>query len=130
MDRTAFLLTASLGVAIIVLYGYRCWKAAEAMNVAILANIMLQSGGIVAGLFLISSTIFPELKARLANLDIYIFIAGLVVSAVSVQGLTRDLLPAPRKQPPGVKPSPDGQPLIATAAAAVAGIAAGKDLAG
>jgi hypothetical protein len=131
MDRSAFLLTASLGVALIVLYGFRCWKAAEAMSVATLVNIMLQSSGIVAGLFLISSTILPELKQKLSSLDIYIFIAGMVVCAVSVQGLLRDFLPTARKQPSPLPQSPDKQPMIAAAAApAVVTIGVSKDLTG
>ena len=63
MDRLSFLLSASLGAAFILLYAFGCWKREEQVDVAVLANIVLQCCGIVAGSFLILSTIFPDLKS-------------------------------------------------------------------
>ncbi|MBV9108178.1 MAG: threonyl-tRNA synthetase [Gemmatimonadetes bacterium] len=117
MDRTGFLSTAALGLAFIVLYGVRCWRKAEPVDVGVLVNIMLQSGGIVAGSFLILSTFVPELKERLSTLDIYILISGIVVCAVSAQGLKgavwagKAIGSAPRL--PG--PQPVAAPVIAVA---------------
>ena len=111
MDRTVFLSTAGLGLAFIVLYAVRCWRSAAPMDVGVLVNIMLQAGGIVAGAFLILSTILPELKAQLATLDIYIFISGIAVSAVSAQGLRsavwpgKGRVPSPLTLAPGVAPA-------------------------
>lgn len=63
----------------------------------------------IAGAFLILSTLFPELKSQLATVDLYIFISGLVVLAVSAQRLKRDIWPStPRiaaAQPSAVLPS-------------------------
>ena len=87
MDRLVFLSTAALGVAFLVLYGFRCWRRSEQVDVGVLVHVMLEAGGVVAGAFLILSTIVPDLKAQLATVDIYIFISGLVVFAVSAQGL-------------------------------------------
>jgi hypothetical protein len=109
MDRLVFLSTAALGVAFLALYGLRCWRRAEQVDVGALVNIMLEAGGVVAGAFLILSTIFPELRTQLATVDIYIFISGLVVLAVSAQRLRRDVWPAvpriPAAQPSTVLPS-------------------------
>jgi len=113
MDRTIFLPTAALGAAFIMLYGFRCWKHAEAMNVGTLVNIMMQSGGMTVGGFLILSTLVPELKQRLTGVDIYIFIAGLAVLAVWAEALKRDLLPAGAAKLPGMRSEP--QPLVAVA---------------
>ena len=112
MDRTVFLSTAALGVAFILLYGVRCWRKAEAVDVGALVNIMLQSGGIVAGAFLILSTIVPRLKEQLATLDIYIFISGIAVAAVSAKGLRSAVWAG---KPIGPAPSLPHVPVIAVA---------------
>ena len=109
MDRLVFLCTAALGVAFLLLYGLRCWRRSEQVDVGVLVHVMLEAGGVVAGAFLILSTILPELKTQLATVDIYILISGLVVFAVSAQGLRRDIWPSakqvPAAQPSGVLPS-------------------------
>lgn len=109
MDRLVFLATAALGVAFLVLYGLRCWRRQEQVDIGALVNIMLEAGGVIAGAFLILSTLFPELKSQLATVDLYIFISGLVVLAVSAQRLKRDIWPStPRiaaAQPSAVLPS-------------------------
>ena len=116
MDRTAFLSTAALGIAFIVLYGVRCWRRAAPVDVGVLVNIMLESGGIVAGAFLILSTIVPELKDRLSSLDIYILISGIVVCAVSAKGLKRDVWTEARVAAPNLPlPHPVVAPVIAVA---------------
>ena len=125
MDRTVFLLTVALAVATIVFYGFRCWKTSEAMNVSTLVNIILHAAGIIAGVFLVLSTIFPEYKETLSSLDIYIFIAGVAVCSVSVQGMMRDLPSAATKPLPALQPAPEVQPMIA-AVVATAGV--GQDL--
>lgn len=109
MDRLVYLATVTLGVAFLLLYGLRCWRRNEAVDIGALVNIILEAGGVVAGAFLILSTIVPELKRQLATVDIYIFISGLVVLAASLQRLKRDIWPStPRvsgAQPSAVLPS-------------------------
>jgi len=109
MDRLVFLSTVTLGVAFLLLYGLRCWRREEQVDIGALVNIILEAGGVIAGAFLILSTIVPELKSQLATVDLYIFISGMVVLAVSVQRLKRDIWPStPRvtaAQPATVLPS-------------------------
>ena len=104
MDRLVFLSTAALGVAFLLLYGLRCWRRNEQLDVGVLVNVVLQSGGVIAGAFLILSTIVPELKAQLATLDIYIFISGLAVFVVSAQGLKR-YIGSPQRISPAPSPA-------------------------
>ena len=92
MDRIVFLPSAGLGICFIVFYLYRCHNAKKAINISILISLVLQASGIVCGLFLIASTIFDKVKAFLQGIDIYIFIAGLAVIAVSLQGFHRDVI--------------------------------------
>jgi hypothetical protein len=117
MDRTVFLSTAALGLAFIALYGVRCWRDSAPVDVGVLVNIMLQSGGIVAGAFLILSTIVPQLKEQLATLDIYILISGIAVASVSAQGLKRAVWTGKAVGPaPSLPlPQPVAVPVIAAA---------------
>ena len=119
MDHTVFLSTAGLGLAFIALYAVRCWRDSAPVEVGVLVNIVLQSGGIVAGAFLILSTVLPQLREQLATIDIYIFISGIAVAAVSAQGLKRavgagkGVGPAPSV--PLALPQPVPAPVIAVA---------------
>jgi hypothetical protein len=87
------------------------------VDVGVLVNIMLQSGGIVAGAFLILSTIVPQLKEQLATLDIYILISGIAVAAVSAQGVKRAVWTGQAIGPaPSLPlPQPVAAPVIAVA---------------
>jgi hypothetical protein len=89
-------------------------------------NIVLQSGGIIVGIFLILSTLIPEFKQRVSGVDIYIFISGLVVCAVSAEALKRDLFTGDARKlgaPPAAAPAP--QMAAAVAGAEIARIASG-----
>ena len=92
MDKIMLLPSAGLGLLLVTLYAYRCWKSKVEFNQAVMINIVFQSSGIVCGVFLILSIFFPEVKALMSGIDIYIFVSGLAVFSVSIQGFHRDVV--------------------------------------
>lgn len=55
-------------------------------------NTGFQASGIVCGIFLVLSVFYPEIRNKISGLDIYIFVSGLAVVAVSLQGFHRDAI--------------------------------------
>lgn len=96
MDKVIFIPSAILGVLFIVIYWYRCSRARKEFNQAIMVNAVLQSSGIVCGLLLVVGTLSDEARKLLNEIDLYIFISGLVVLAASVKGLHTDVFASTR----------------------------------
>ena len=92
MDKIIFLPSAGLGICFIGVYLYRCHSARKAINLSIMVSSILQASGIVCGIFLIASTVFEKVNEFLQGIEIYVFIAGLAVIAVSLQGFYRDVV--------------------------------------
>jgi len=91
MDKVIFIPSAILGLVFIGIYWYRCNKAKKEFNQAVMVNAVLQSSGIVCGLLLVAGTLSDEARKLLNEIDLYIFISGLVVVAASVKGLHKDI---------------------------------------
>lgn len=85
-------LSAGLGLLLVLLYSYRCWKSKIEFSQTVMINIIFQASGIVCGGFLILSIFWPEAKALMTSIDIYILISGLAVFSVSIQGFHRDAI--------------------------------------
>lgn len=92
MDKVIYIPSAGLGLCFIAVYLYRCHSAGKDISLSIMVNAILQASGIVCGIFLIASTIFQEVRKLLQGIEIYVFIAGLAVIAVSLQGFHRDVI--------------------------------------
>lgn len=92
MDELILFPTAGLALALAIAYFIRCYTLKNEFDVAVLVNIILASSGVVCGVFLVASTFMPELRDRLTGISLYIFIAGIVVLAVSAQSLKREIL--------------------------------------
>lgn len=92
MDNIVLIPSALLGLILILIYAFRCWRSGTEFNHAVMINTIFQSSGLVCGLFLIAGVFFPELKAKMTGIDIYVFVSGLAVFAVSVQGFHRDAI--------------------------------------
>jgi len=60
-------------------------------------NAFLQSSMIVCGLFLMAGSVYAPAKEFLKGIDIYIFIGGLAVLAVSIQGIHKDIFSSSEK---------------------------------
>ena len=84
--------SAILGLIFVAIYSWRCWKTNNEFNHAVMINAIFQASGIVCGLFLVAGIFWPDAKAMISGIDIYIFVSGLAVLAVSVQGFHRDAI--------------------------------------
>jgi hypothetical protein len=91
MDKAIFIPSAILGLIFIIIYWYRCNQAGKEFNQAVMVNAVLQSSGIVCGLLLVAGTLNDEARKLLNEIDLYIFISGLVVLAASVKGVHKDI---------------------------------------
>jgi len=89
VDPIIFLPTVGLSIILVLIYAWKCHSKKVPFDAAILVNIVLSSSGIIGGLFLMVGTIYPDFQQKLADMNLYIFIAGLLVLAVSVQGLKK-----------------------------------------
>ncbi|HHY0341037.1 TPA: threonyl-tRNA synthetase [Vibrio cholerae] len=92
MDKVMLIPSATLGLVLVALYLWRCWKTGTVFNHAVMINTVFQASGIVCGLFLIAGVFFHEAKEMISGIDIYIFVSGLAVLAVSAQGFHRDAI--------------------------------------
>lgn len=92
MDKIILISSALLGILLVAIYSWRCWRSGVEFNLAVMINTIFQSSGIVCGLFLVASIFSPEIKEIMSGIDIYIFVSGLAVFAVSIQGFHRDAI--------------------------------------
>lgn len=92
MDKVMLIPSAILGLIFIAVYSWRCWKTKNEFNHAVMINAVFQASGIVCGLFLVAGIFWPEAKQLISGIDIYIFVSGLAVFAVSAQGFHRDAI--------------------------------------
>ena len=91
MDKIIYLPTIVIAIFFILIYAIQCYKKKEEFEFSIMTNLVLQSAGVLCGVILIGSTVCDELREVLKNLDLYIFIAGLNVFAVSIKGIHNDV---------------------------------------
>lgn len=92
MDKLVLISSTSLGLIMVLIYAFRCWRTGVEFNHAVMINTIFQSSGIVCGAFLVASIFFPDIKKIIADIDIYILVSGLAVFAVSIQGFHRDAI--------------------------------------
>jgi hypothetical protein len=91
MDSVVLLPSVALGLLFLFAYLYLCLRRKEKMNIGVMINAFLQSSGIVCGLLLMVGSVYAPAKEYLKGIDIYIFIAGLAVLVVSIQGVHKDI---------------------------------------
>lgn len=91
MDKAIFIPSAIIGVILISIYAYRCHVAKKEFNQAVMVNAILQSSGVVCGLLLVAGTINEDARDLLKEIDLYIFIAGMVIVAASLKGIYSDI---------------------------------------
>jgi len=78
----------------------RCHRNKESLNLGIIINTFLLSGGVVCGLLLMVGCLYEPAKTYLKGIDIYIFVGGIAVLFVSVQGIYKDVFSDPEKRNP------------------------------
>jgi len=81
----------ALGTLLIITYCIRCGRARAKIDLAVLITILIHSTGVVAGFVILGSAVYEPLRRKIADLDLYIFISGVAVVAVSVQALVKDV---------------------------------------
>ncbi len=91
MDSVVLVPSVVLGLLFLFAYLYLCFRRKEKTNVGVMINAFLQSSGIICGLFLMTGSVYAPAKEYLKGIDIYIFIGGLAVLVVSVQGVHKDI---------------------------------------
>lgn len=91
MDDIVFVPAACLALLIVAIHVVRCLRAKRAPNVAFIVNAVLNAAGVVTGVLLVASTFDVGLRARLSNINIYVFISGLAVIFVCGQAVLREL---------------------------------------
>jgi len=94
VDKVILIPSAILGLILIAVYSWRCWRTKSQFNHAVMINAVFQASGIICGLFLVAGIFWPEAKKMISGIDIYIFVSGLAVFAVSAQGFHRDAIKA------------------------------------
>ncbi len=92
MDKALFISVVVLGITIIIIHLFDCLKHEKPFNHSNLVNTMLLSTGIMSGLCLMAGTVIPEFEKLLEDSELYIFISGLTILAVSIHQLHNDIL--------------------------------------
>lgn len=91
MDKAIFIPSAIIGIILIFIYAYRCHVAKIEFNQSVMVNAILQASGVVCGFLLVAGTINEDARKLLKEIDLYIFIAGMVVLAASLKGIYSDI---------------------------------------
>lgn len=105
MDKVVLLPSLALGLVFICIYMFRCWKNNAEFNIGIMINATFQASGAVCGLFLIIGIFSEDLRKLMTGIDIYIFISGLAVLAVSMQAFHKDAIKGTVTRESGSLPS-------------------------
>lgn len=90
-DPIIYLPSVVLGAILVAIYIYISLKKKLLPLMADIVNLILLASGIVAGVLLILSTFFIEIKKILNGIDLYILIGGVALIHVSIKGV-RELL--------------------------------------
>jgi len=99
METLTWLLSVVLGLIAVGVYVFGCWRGQRRFEVSVLVEVMIASSGVVGGLALVASMLVPSLRTNLASLWLYVVIGGLVVAAVSVRALYRDVFARKHSHP-------------------------------
>ena len=98
MDKIIYIPSAGLGLFFIAFYLYRCRSTQKDFSLSIIVSSVLHASGIICGIFLIASTVSEKVRELLQGIEIYVFIAGLAVIVVSLQGFHRDVIKGTKRK--------------------------------
>lgn len=90
MDRSLLIPSVLLGLVILVAHAVRCFRSRQPFRHELVVSSVLQASGVVVGALLAASVLWPDLKTHLNQTEIYVFIAGIAVFAVSARGIYAD----------------------------------------
>lgn len=97
MDKIILYPSAALGLVLLVIYWYRCRAARVEFNQSVIVSAVFQSSGIVCGLVLVAGVFFEDARKLIQEIDLYIFISGLVVLATSLKGVHQEIFNSTKK---------------------------------
>lgn len=91
MDKIIFLPTIGFGAVLILTYLLLCHRANNKAELPTIINLVFLASGLVGGSVLLVSCFSEDVLRKLSDIKIYIFIAGLAVLYVSIQGVRKEL---------------------------------------
>jgi hypothetical protein len=91
MDKMISIITICVALTLVIGYSGICIYQKANFHYHVMIGIVLNSSGLIIGFLLVASTLFRQIKRYLVQIDLYLFIAGLAVLAVSIQGIYRAL---------------------------------------
>ena len=100
MSRALLICSCVLALVMVAVYAVRCVKLKEPFKHEVMIGTNFQASGLVGGFALVTSVFFEEMKQYLVGLDLYVFVGGLSVFAVSVHGLYKGALQGLRRGAP------------------------------
>ena len=92
MDKIILIPSVTLALIMVIIYSFCCYRTKKKFSIATMINIIFDASGIICGLFLILSIFFSKIKELIVGIDMYIFISGLTVFAVSLQSFYKDAI--------------------------------------
>jgi len=100
MSRALLICSCILALGMIAVYRVRCFKLKEPFDYEVMIGTIFQASGLVGGFALVTSVFVEEMKQYLVGLDLYVFVGGLSVFAVSVHGFYKGALQGLRRGAP------------------------------
>jgi len=82
---------------VIIAYLIICWRTSRRFDLWVMLSVVVYCAGVVAGGLLILSTLITGLRARLSGIDLYIFMAGIAVIAISARPIFTDVFGWPKQ---------------------------------
>ena len=90
MDKLIFVPTVVLSFILVPIYLINCRRRSQPHSLSVVVHIVLSAAGVIGGGLLLVRPLFPSV-ARLAGLDIYIWLGALVVLIVSGEVIFREI---------------------------------------
>lgn len=92
MDNYIFIPSAVLSIVFIILYLFRIKIHKARFKLAVVINTVLLASGVVCGIALALGCFFEDINKHIKDIKLYVFIAGLAVLFVSIQGLHSSII--------------------------------------
>jgi len=90
VDKVIFVPTVVLSFILVPIYLINCRRRSQPHSLSIVVHIVLCAGSVIGGGLLVIRPLFPSI-ARLAGLDFFIWLGGLVVLIVSADIILREV---------------------------------------
>lgn len=99
MDSIILYPSAILGLLLVFVYWARCWYHDIEFDLSVVVNVVFQASGVVCGVLLIAGTFFEQARQHIQQIDLYVFVSGLVVLVTCCRGIYKEAFRKVRKSP-------------------------------